>query len=688
MKRIFISYVRENEEKVDRLYKDLKSRGLKVWLDKENILGGRDWKAEVRRAIQDGDFFIACFSKEYYDRDRTFMLDEVTTAIDKLRERHHTQSWFIPVKLDDSGIPDIDIGAGKTLQNLQYISLNEDWEVGIQKLLKSIRSESEPNPLKLFIVYAHKDLEAKDELITRLGPLKNEGLISSWHDNEILSGDKWRDDISNNVGDSDILLYLASASSLASVNCNMTLGIVLGENVRPIPIILEACEWPNHQLSGLQVFPKKGKPINESRPEDKSWQGVEEGIRKIINEMHSQADELSGTPEKELRAELAFQRGNVLVMLRQIDRAVSTYSDAIKLKPDHAAAYNNRGIAHTFKRELDQAITDYSKAIVLEELEPELARAHNNRGNTYQNKGQVDKAIEDYTEAVKLTPRNARAYFNLGTAYSDKNQFDMAIVNYDEAISLKKDYAEAHANRGNAKSDLGKYEDALADYDEAIRLKSNYAEAYHRRGNVKSLLKRHKAAIADYDEAIRLRPDFAEYYNKRGFARRILRQYEKALADYDKAISLKPDYAEAYYGRAGLKNERRKESALADYDEAIRLKPDYAGAYNDRGNLKSSLGQYEEAMTDFTEAIRLRPDDVNAYTNRALLNLELHRVDEARADSERALELADQLADQKRGDIIKAMIAEWWVVIPANKAIRIETDPEATDEEDETDEDN
>ena len=49
-------------------------------------------------------------------------------------------------------------------------------------------------PLKVFITYAHKNREAKDKLIECLAVIKNEGLISIWHDNEILPGDKWREE--------------------------------------------------------------------------------------------------------------------------------------------------------------------------------------------------------------------------------------------------------------------------------------------------------------------------------------------------------------------------------------------------------------------------------------------------------------------------------------------------------------
>ncbi len=38
MKHVFISYVREDQEAVDRLCKELRSRDVEVWLDREEIL--------------------------------------------------------------------------------------------------------------------------------------------------------------------------------------------------------------------------------------------------------------------------------------------------------------------------------------------------------------------------------------------------------------------------------------------------------------------------------------------------------------------------------------------------------------------------------------------------------------------------------------------------------------------------
>jgi tetratricopeptide (TPR) repeat protein len=113
----------------------------------------------------------------------------------------------------------------------------------------------------------------------------------------------------------------------------------------------------------------------------------------------------------------------------------------IKLKPDNANTYNNRGHAYFAKGDNDRAIADYNRAI---ELKPDHASAYNNRGRTYYAKGDNDRAIADYNRAIELKPDAAEAYYNRGIAYFAKGDKDQAIADYNRAIELKSDDAEAY----------------------------------------------------------------------------------------------------------------------------------------------------------------------------------------------------------------------------------------------------
>ena len=106
------------------------------------------------------------------------------------------------------------------------------------------------------------------------------------------------------------------------------------------------------------------------------------------------------------------------------------------------------GMSITRTGAFDQAIADYDRAI---KLKPDYADAYNNRGDAYFDEGHDYRVIAAYDEA------NA--------------DHDRAIADYDQAIKFKPDYADAYNGRGIVYSDHGRYDRAIADYDHAIKLK-------------------------------------------------------------------------------------------------------------------------------------------------------------------------------------------------------------------------
>jgi len=132
---VFISYVHEDAAHVDRICETLKAANVDVWLDRERIAPGMRWQDAIRHAISQGAFFMACFSKQYWDRPKTMMNTELGIAIGELGERRNDQTWFIPVRLDDCRIPDLTIRPGETLTHLQYVDLFRDWHDGMRRIM-------------------------------------------------------------------------------------------------------------------------------------------------------------------------------------------------------------------------------------------------------------------------------------------------------------------------------------------------------------------------------------------------------------------------------------------------------------------------------------------------------------------------------------------------------------------------
>ena len=190
-------------------------------------------------------------------------------------------------------------------------------------------------PLKVFITYSHEDDQKRKKLRTCLVVMERAGDIKLRDDSDITAGGNARQEqILKEVADSHILLYLVSADSLASENCNKELTEAVRAEKRVIPIILESCDWLSDRLSDFQALPDKGKPIYKWQHESDGWQNVVDGIREAVEEVQAQADSSSRRSEEELRAKLAFQHGNVMLVIGEMDRAIERYSRAMDLYPE------------------------------------------------------------------------------------------------------------------------------------------------------------------------------------------------------------------------------------------------------------------------------------------------------------------------------------------------------------------
>jgi hypothetical protein len=63
VRKLFVSYARENKHEVDQLVDLLELAGYEVWVDRK-LRGGQSWWQEVLRAIADSDAFIAIVSRD------------------------------------------------------------------------------------------------------------------------------------------------------------------------------------------------------------------------------------------------------------------------------------------------------------------------------------------------------------------------------------------------------------------------------------------------------------------------------------------------------------------------------------------------------------------------------------------------------------------------------------------------
>jgi hypothetical protein len=127
--QIFLSYAREDEEKVENLYQKLSDAGFKPWMDKRDIHPGERWKSSIRKAVRRSDFFLACLSANSVNK-RGFIQREIKDALDILQEMLDSDIYLIPVRLEDCTLPE-------SLSEFQWVNLFE--EDGWTRLVKAIQ---------------------------------------------------------------------------------------------------------------------------------------------------------------------------------------------------------------------------------------------------------------------------------------------------------------------------------------------------------------------------------------------------------------------------------------------------------------------------------------------------------------------------------------------------------------------
>jgi hypothetical protein len=136
----FISYVHEDRRRVDRLQDFLETNGVPVWRD-TNLRPGEDWRAKIREAIAtDSLAFLACFSKYSASKEASYHRNELLLAIEQFRLRPPNSTYLLPVRFDDCSIPDLDIGAGRTLDYLQHVDLfGKQRQANTERLLEEVQ---------------------------------------------------------------------------------------------------------------------------------------------------------------------------------------------------------------------------------------------------------------------------------------------------------------------------------------------------------------------------------------------------------------------------------------------------------------------------------------------------------------------------------------------------------------------
>ncbi|MCZ2126771.1 MAG: TIR domain-containing protein [Anaerolineales bacterium] len=129
--KVFLCHAHSDKDAVRELYARLRDDGVDVWLDKENLLPGQNWRAEIRAAVEKADAVIVCHSQEF--NKEGFRQREVKWALDAAMEKLEGEIFIIPARLEECEVI-------KSLSDWHWVDLFD--ENGYRMLLRALQERA------------------------------------------------------------------------------------------------------------------------------------------------------------------------------------------------------------------------------------------------------------------------------------------------------------------------------------------------------------------------------------------------------------------------------------------------------------------------------------------------------------------------------------------------------------------
>jgi len=185
------------------------------------------------------------------------------------------------------------------------------------------------------------------------------------------------------------------------------------------------------------------------------------------------------------------------------------FAAAVELDPDNADIYHHRGQVHLLIDQINAAIVDFNKAV---DLQPNFPVAYVQKlytdyraANTIGDTVTVNKVLEQFNEAVEKFPKCVETYALYAQVLNDQQEFDRADALYQQGMKVDPGNANLLVHRGLvALQSKGDVNLAVELISQAIRLDEKCEFAYETLGTIEVQRGNLKKSIELFDKAIPL----------------------------------------------------------------------------------------------------------------------------------------------------------------------------------------
>lgn len=179
-------------------------------------------------------------------------------------------------------------------------------------------------PVRLVYSYSHQDSECLTSMKTALAPLRDQGVLQEWLDEDIPPGQPISSSVKEKLRNADIIVFLLSSRFIASPACMEEWDYAKALNadaatMHRVPVLLAPCPWEELlDDEDIKLLPSEANPISEHQDPDRGWLQVYQGIKHLIEHIRRtftpKPDFLAAMEETELLSHEGIQLSDLFIL--------------------------------------------------------------------------------------------------------------------------------------------------------------------------------------------------------------------------------------------------------------------------------------------------------------------------------------------------------------------------------------
>ncbi|MFW9965555.1 MAG: tetratricopeptide repeat protein [Candidatus Thorarchaeota archaeon] len=360
-----------------------------------------------------------------------------------------------------------------------------------------------------------------------------------------------------------------------------------------------------------------------------------------------------------------------------MDDTLKAVKKHLEENPDDASAWNVRGVLLANKTEFGAALRCLDRAI---RLDPNLAEAYTNRGRVLMALGhdKAGSALESFDKALRLSPGNMEALVDKAKALRALGRTKEELACYEKISQVVTDVPAIWIRMGDIELEEGNFHGAVMNYDNALSLDSEKVTALVHRAIGLSMIERWKEAVKSAEKATKLAPGDIETWRVLADVNLRYGKHKSAMKALQKASQIDPSDAsvENTMGMVEFKAGRLNDAA-AHFRRALVRNKKHTSALRNLGFVLMDLEDWAEARNTWDQLTRIVKDDPQVFDAKATTSA---RLDDFCAASE-AWEQARKLYKKQGEDKEATRVTELGRAARINcsrqkKAIRAERERE------------